>query len=228
MSAVTYSQFLENLANSTIRSYVPLGANGLQYHYTAIPSRTFLISVKNWSITGDSRQSPIINNVCFLAGTLVSIDDVGTLAIERVISGKHTICGKAIAHITETVSTEDKLVCIDKDALGHNTPSRDIVLSLHHKILHKGKMVEAATLVGAVSGVYTRKYRGEVLYNVLLADNVHGAMDVCGLTCETLDPTNSVAKLYNILPKLRAEERYVWIQRANEKILAEKDAVRRM
>ncbi len=229
LSVDNYSQLLISLANNpNIQSNVPLGATGMEYNFAAEASRTTLVTTKGWTITGDSLRPTTINNVCFLAGTPIAIDDVGTLPIERIVPGKNTVGGKAVAHITETISTEDKLVCIDKDALGHNTPSRDIVVSLHHKVLHKGKMVEAASLVGAVSGVYTRKYRGEVLYNVLLADNVHGTMDVCGLTCETLDPTNSVAKLYNILPKLRAEERCVWIQHVNEKILAEKEAVRRM
>jgi hypothetical protein len=64
-----------------------------------------------------------------------------------------------------------------------------------HKILYKGKMVEAYKFMKQFENVHSVKYNGEVLYNVLLKS--HGVLNVNGLVCETLDPENIMAKLYS-------------------------------
>lgn len=56
-------------------------------------------------------------------------------------------------------------------------------------------MLEAQELIAETDGVYNKKYRGELLYNVLMEN--HGIMLVNNMIVETLDPNNYIAKLYN-------------------------------
>jgi hypothetical protein len=48
--------------------------------------------------------------------------------------------------------------------------------------------------VGKLEGVTLIPYQEEKLYNVLLED--YGKMSIHGMMCETLHPTNPIAKLY--------------------------------
>lgn len=137
--------------------------------------------------------TPIVP-ICFVAGTPV-VTDQGTIAIDKISINKNTIRGKKIVAITKTVTIEDKIVCIEKDALGINIPSQKTFISRNHKLFFNKQMIKAKSLIGQVDGVYNKKYNGEVLYNVLL--ETHSKMMVNNLTVETLDPTNYVAKLYN-------------------------------
>ena len=128
--------------------------------------------------------------ICFPAGTPV-VTDQGEIAIEKIDSKINTIRGKKIVAITK----EDKIVCIEKDALGKNIPSQKTLISRNHRVLYNKKMVKAKYIIGLVEGVYNKKYNGEILYNVLL--ETHEKMIVNNLIVETLDPSNVIAKLYN-------------------------------
>jgi len=140
--------------------------------------------------------------ICFPAGTPV-VTDQGEIAIEKINPNKNTIRGKKIVAITKTVTIEDKIVCIEKDALGPNIPSQKTLISRNHKLLFNKQMIKAKHLIGKVDGVYNKKYNEEVLYNVLL--ETHEKMIVNNLIVETLDPSNVVAQLYN--GSLSVEER---------------------
>ena len=130
----------------------------------------------------------------FVAGTPVETDQC-SIAIDKINPAKHTIRGKKIVAITKTVTIEDRIVCIEKDALGTNIPSQKTLISRNHEILYNKKMIKAKQLIGQVDGVYNKKYNGEVLYNVLL--ETHEKMIVNNLIVETLNPTNIIAQLYN-------------------------------
>jgi hypothetical protein len=132
--------------------------------------------------------------ICFVAGTPV-VTDQGSIAIEKISINKNTIRGKKIVAITKTVTIEDNIVCIEKDALDTNVPSQKTFISRNHKLFFNKQMIKAKHLIGQVDGVYNKKYNGEILYNVLL--DKHDKMIVNNLIVETLDPENIVAKLYN-------------------------------
>jgi hypothetical protein len=137
---------------------------------------------------------PIVqSNICFPAGTLIRTDQ-GEVAIEQLQRGKHTIGQQTIKHITQTISTDKYLVRVGKDAFGKNTPKKPTVMSKDHKIEFQGKLVPVYRLLEQVQDVKKVRYRGEILYNVLL--ETYGTMSVNNLRCETLDPTSPIGCLY--------------------------------
>jgi hypothetical protein len=137
--------------------------------------------------------SPIFP-ICFPAGTPVQTDQ-GLINIEKINPSINTIRGNKIVAITKTVTIEDTIICIEKDALDINIPSQKTYISRNHELFYNKQMIKAKNLIGVVDGVYNKKYNGEILYNVLL--DKHDKMIVNNLIVETLDPENIVAKLYN-------------------------------
>jgi hypothetical protein len=115
--------------------------------------------------------------------------------LKKINPSINTIRNKNIVAITKTVTIEDKIVCIEKDALGPNIPSQKTYISRNHELFYNKQMIKAKNLIGVIDGVYNKKYNGEILYNVLL--DKHDKMIVNNLIVETLDPTNIIAKLYN-------------------------------
>ena len=137
--------------------------------------------------------TPIISDICFPAGTPVNTDQ-GVIAINNIEPLRHTINGKRILHITQTVSVDKYLICIEKGALGPNTPTSRTVMTKQHKILYQGVLVPAERLLDFPTGVKKVKYDGQLLYNILLEQ--YGVVRINNLTCETLHPDNAIAKLY--------------------------------
>jgi len=137
---------------------------------------------------------PITSNICFPSGTPVKTDQ-GLFPIEKLRPGINTINRNRIDHITRTITTDNYLVCFEKDSLDLNYPIRKTLISKNHKILYKNKMIEAYKFINSFHGVYKVEYNGDILYNVLM-DN-YSTMDVNNLICETLHPQNAVALLHN-------------------------------
>ena len=135
-----------------------------------------------------------ISNICFPAGTLISTDQ-GEIRIEKIIPFENTINNKNITAITKTISHNTYLVCFDKDALGNNYPNKKTMISKDHKILYKGKMIEAYKFLGHFEKVQKMDYNQEMLYNVLMEK--YEKITVNNIICETLHPNNIIAKLYN-------------------------------
>jgi hypothetical protein len=127
--------------------------------------------------------------ICFPAGTPV-ITDQGEISIEKIDPKKHTIRSNPIVAITQTVPLYEYIVCIEKDSLGKNLPSRRTFISKDHKVLYQGKMTEAEYLPKIIKVKYNKK----PLYNVLLKD--YAIMEVNHLIVETLHPENPLAKIY--------------------------------
>ena len=118
------------------------------------------------------------------------------MEIQNIVPGKHTICKKAICHITKTISPEKKIVCVKKNAFGKNKPNKAITMSGNHCIqCEKGAMIKAKDLVLSNPKMKFVDYNQEPLYNVLMED--HNIIKVQNLEVETLDPKNIVAKIYN-------------------------------
>ena len=80
------------------------------------------------------------------------------------------------------------------DGSGKNIPCTKTEISKNHKVFYKGHMIKARNLVGVCEGVNYSSYNGDILYNVLL--ETHDMMMINNLICETLNPTNIMAKIY--------------------------------
>jgi len=160
-----------------------------------------------------------ISIICFPAKTPIQTDQ-GFINIDEINPSVHTIRKRKIVGITRTITQEKHLVCFEKDALGVNLPSQKTVITKNHCILYKGKMMKAKEFVGLNDNIYFKKYRGEVLYNVLMEE--HDKMIVNNLICETLHPNNSVAKLYLMLLKMSPENQHKYIEKYNEVIIKKK------
>jgi alpha-tubulin suppressor-like RCC1 family protein len=143
--------------------------------------------------TIDKFALPAITNICFPATAPVETDQ-GIVSIARIDPAFHTIQGVRIIDITKTVTNDTFLIRINKGALGENYPTQDTEISRLHKIQYNGKMIESEWFVGRVNGVEQVPYFGDLLYNVVLEEPL--TMRVNNLVCETLLPSNPIAKLY--------------------------------
>jgi hypothetical protein len=134
---------------------------------------------------------PNIEPICLPSGSPV-VTDQGLVDIEKLDIAFHTISGKRIVAVTQTITPEKSLVCFEKNSLGINCPNKRTIMTQGHEVLYKGKLVQAKHFVGRLDGVHTVSYDGKVLYNVL--HKIHGLMNVNNMTLETLNPTNRIAK----------------------------------
>jgi len=137
----------------------------------------------------------IYSNICFLEGTQVKCDQ-GLIEIEKINPDLHTISKKKIVAITETYSNEKELVIMEKDSLRNNVPNQRTVITLEHKVFYKGKMIEASKVTKK-----RQKYNGELLYNVLMEE--HNKMSVNNMIVETLDPSNTIGKVFKGIREYR-------------------------
>lgn len=134
------------------------------------------------------------SNICFPAGTPIQTDQ-GLVNIDKLQPTNYTIGGKAIQHITQTVTLDPYLIRFEPNALGYNIPNETTIMTKDHHIFFHDQLVPAYRFLDYSDKVKKVKYSGEVLYNVLLAQ--HGTMLVNNMVCETLHPENVIAKLYN-------------------------------
>jgi hypothetical protein len=153
------------------------------------------------------------SNICFPSKTPIKTDQ-GSINIDEINPDIHTIRGKKIVAITQTISPDEHLICFDKNSLGNNIPSQKTFISMNHEIFYNGKMIKAKNFVNDFEDVKRVKYTGEVLYNVLMEE--HEKMIVNNLICETLHPKNTVAQVYRLLPKLTIKEQINLIKQVNE------------
>jgi hypothetical protein len=145
-------------------------------------------------VTPTPTPTPVLqSNICFPAGTPIKTDQ-GEVAIEKLQPGKHTLGRQTIKHITQTITSDNYLIRIEKGAFGKNKPTKPTVMSKDHKIEYEGDLVPAYRFLDYVEGVKKVKYSGEILYNVLLEG--YGTMSVNNLRCETLEPTSPIACVY--------------------------------
>ena len=128
----------------------------------------------------------------------------------------HTINNKKIVAITKTTSPDNYLVCFGKHTLGHNIPCQKTIVSKDHLINNNGKMIKAFEFIEMYDNVKKIKYNGETLYNVLL--ETHDTVIVNNMICETLHPSNLIAKIYAQLFKYKLEDQSRIIQKYNSKV----------
>ncbi len=131
-------------------------------------------------------------NICFPAGTLVSLDQ-GNIEIQKVDTNKHTLNGKQILFVTKTFPSNKKNVCFEKDAFEQNVPNQTVECSKKHLVEYNGECKRAIDFVNndkitLVPNAY------QTMYNLLLES--HEMMTVCNLQVETLYPLNDIAIQY--------------------------------
>lgn len=166
--------------------------------------------------TSRSITSTLVSDICFPAGTPISTDQ-GIIDIEKIDPVIHTIRKKTIIGITKTISIDDFLVCFERHSLGNNIPSQRTKMTQHHEIFYNGKMIKAIEFINHYENVYKVEYTGETLYNVLLEK--HDKMVVNNLICETLDPTNPIAKLYRYFQQYTLEEQDILTKEYNKYVI---------
>jgi hypothetical protein len=183
-------------------TYVNVTTNGIFYvqknTYNLLKGDRLTFSYSDGQITlptGQTIPFSVRSNICFLADTPVTTDQ-GDFPIASLHPNKHTIRGKKIVAITETLSTEKYLVSIEKDAFFPGCPTQKTVMSKEHKVFYQGKMIEAYVLVNGQT-IHRIPYNDEKLYNVLLED--HGRMKVNNMIVETLDPANTIGKVFKAI-----------------------------
>lgn len=137
-----------------------------------------------------------ISNICFPAGTPIKTDQ-GFVNIELIDINKHSIGGRTIQGISQTVTLDNYLISFQPNCLGKNQPDKKTIMSKDHKILCKGQLVPAHRFLSLSREITRVKYSGETLYNVLLEE--YGIMEVNNLKCETLDPESAIAQ--HLFPK---------------------------
>jgi hypothetical protein len=184
------------------------------------PGDSFITKFKNrdFNITLVANGSSAItiekietSPICFPAGTPI-LTNQGYIPIDKITT--QTLHNKPI-QLTKTISTDKYLVCFEKDSLEKNVPFQRTIISKDHMVYYKDFSLKAKDMIPYFDGVYKIKYKGEVLYNVLL--DIHGKMKVNNMTCETLDPKHKMAKLYNRTTKEREDMIVVWKEEKKER-----------
>lgn len=203
-SGVNYNISADNLGDQLITTFSRV--------YSDSSVSIGLVEVEQVNLNISPISSPI-SNICFPAKTPI-LTDQGLINIEKIIPGLHTIRNKNIIGITKTITQHNSLVCFDKDSLANNIPSEKTIISRNHKILYKGRMIQAKHFVNKIDNVYRVKYKGEILYNVLMDE--HDKMIVNNLVCETLDPTSDIAKLHLLLETLNPEQKNYLVNEFNK------------
>jgi|UniRef100_A0A6C0IME8 hypothetical protein len=158
-----------------------------------------------------------ISNICFYGDAQVLTNE-GYKEIREVKKGMK-VQGEEIEEVTRTISKESDIVLIKKGSIMKNMPLEDTRITKEHKVLYKGKMLEAKELVNGKNIVF-EKYKGETLYNILLSGE--GKMVVNGMIVETLSPFNNISKLYQILKGHKEEEKREIIKIYNEERVSKK------
>ena len=167
-----------------------------------------------------STSEKSISNICFYGDAKVLTSDGYKLICELKKGMK--IQNKEIEEVTVTVTEDKEIVLMKSGSLMKNMPLEDTRITKEHKVLYKGKMIEAKKLVNGTTIVY-EKYNGDSLYNILLAEE--GKMIVNGMIVETLSPTNNIARLYKILQGYNKEEQKSIIKIFNEERKIKKNKI---
>jgi hypothetical protein len=193
----SFEEFMTFAKQVTIASRDYLSQNAIDFNHPELDVSALISAVITNSATVliytiNPDKKIVKSFICFPAKTPVNTDQ-GVVHINKLKSSIHTIRGKHIAAITQTVTSEKSLVCFEANSLGKNVPNKKTTMSLNHKVKHNGEMCKAKNFVDDYEGVTLVKYTGETLYNVLLEkpDN----MKINNLVCETLDANNLAAKM---------------------------------
>ena len=121
--------------------------------------------------------------ICFGPTEMVETDQ-GMIPIKEIHANKHTIRGEPVTQKTSIRCLDEKVVLIEKDALGKDYPTKDTIVSLNHQILLDNKYVPARRIKR--DGVYRIESKNRELYNIMLP--IYTYMKVNNMIVETLHP----------------------------------------
>lgn len=122
--------------------------------------------------------------ICFGPTEMVETDQ-GMIPIQEIHASNHTIRDLPVTQKTSIRCLDDKVVLIEKDALGKDYPTKDTIVSLNHQILLDNKYVRARHI--RRDGVYRIDSNNRELYNIMLPKYTH--MKVNNMIVETLHPS---------------------------------------
>lgn len=156
------------------------------------------------------------SNICFVASTPVQTDQ-GREQISKLIPGYHTINGKQIKAITETVTKDKFIYKIKRNAFEKNKPSKETIVSGNHLIEFEGILVPTRSLEGHPN-IELVRYNGERLYNILM--DKHEVITINNMKVETLHPNNLIAKLFTneSFKNMDKKEKNEFIKKFNKKV----------
>ena len=156
------------------------------------------------------------SNICFVASTPVQTDQ-GREQISKLIPGYHTIDGKQIKAITETVTKDKFIYKIKRNAFEKNKPSRETIVSGNHLIEFEGFLVPTRSLEGHPN-IELVRYNGERLYNILM--DKHEVITINNMKVETLHPNNLIARLFTneSFKNMDKKEKNEFIKKFNKKV----------
>jgi hypothetical protein len=185
-----------NITNYTFENLNP----STSYTFTMNISLNPIIQTVILSFT---TASVPISNICFAKNTLIMTDQ-GYIPVQELLSEKHTIRRQKIKAITQSImkntkEKEDYLVLFKPHAFGKNKPFKSTLLSPEHEIFYKkkNKRISAQDILReeiSNDKICKIRYNGDILYNILLEN--HSLVNANNLICETLNPKNIIAKLY--------------------------------
>jgi len=182
--------FISDLAASIVAEAVHINAN-TNYITGITPTDRSLTEAENANFTFANfiqYTAPPVSNICFVKDTAV-FSDQGWVAIQD-LNETYTFGGYPLVALTKTVSPEEHLVEFEANCFAPSMPLRKVTCTMNHCILVNGKMKKAKD---CAEGKFV-PYTGEPLYNILL--DVHSVVNVEGIACETLHPSNSIAHLF--------------------------------
>ena len=160
---------------------------------TPPPSGTQLWRLISGECEPEPEYEPALTaTACFTEDAIVKTDQ-GLLPIKN-ITIENTINGKIISGVTKTIYPQDKLVVVEKNALGLNKPDKKTIVAPFHRFKINNKLVEIKTLVNGESIYYT-KYNKKPLYNIIL--KTLDTMEVNNILVETLDPKCLIARVFD-------------------------------
>lgn len=152
-----------------------------------------------WTAAADGQGGTAIELIaCFAAGTRIATPG-GTVAVEHLRPGHKVLTpdgprrlrwvGASI--VDSRVAPEARPVRIRPGALGAGRPSKDLVLSPHHALLRRGRLVPAITL--PAGRCIRREPGGQIRYwHLALAG--HSVVKANGVWAETFRPEGGVAR----------------------------------
>ena len=175
---------------------ISMSENGSKVAYYESNNNYQIYSTTN--VTSEPEPGPeeeqdvaIQSNICFPSNEKV-LTDQGILNIQDVTK-KNTICGNNVLLLTKTKTYEKHLIMIRKDAFYPNIPNKDTKISMEHKVMYQGKLIESKKLLGKKEGVEKIEYNNESMYNICIDNEI--PMVVNGMYCESLSIHNRIYKL---------------------------------
>jgi hypothetical protein len=220
-----HSYDIFKISGGTPSSYATITMNdntGIISSTTASAAGTYTITLRNtgsynfttFELTISEAPAPI-SDICFPAGTPIQTDQ-GIIAIDKINTAIHTIRNRKIEGVVMTKLNNNYLVCFEKNALGFNVPCRRTIMSANHLVSYEGQMKKAKEFLNHFNSIHKVKYNGEMMYNVLMEK--HEVILVNNMVCETLDPSNTMAKIFYSFKNISPEQQKIIVDKMNQEV----------